>query len=98
MPLNFPDIARFAYVGLDRAATSGSRGTRADQGVCPTFSPILSLGKTKEATGGGLRTLLSWRLPARARGLAWSWKREGNSGLSELQGRSGTPGGLNPLY
>src|ERR1700677_2307419 len=51
MPLSFPEIAQFAFkvgqtpspaclvwIDLNSLATGGSRGTRADQGVCPTIS------------------------------------------------------------
>ncbi len=50
LPLSFPHIAQFAFqkvgrtpssaclvwIKLNSLATGGSRGTRADQGVCPT--------------------------------------------------------------
>jgi hypothetical protein len=62
MSLSFPDIARFALkvgqtpssaclvsIELNSLATGGSRGTRADQGVCPTISvQFPALGKLSD--------------------------------------------------
>ena len=44
-----PSSACLVWIALNWLATGGSRGTRADQGVCPTISvQFLALGKVSD--------------------------------------------------